>query len=308
MTSLRAWPRPLRGVVPPMITPLRDSETLDHAGLERVVGRLLDGGVAGVFILGTTGEGPSLSDRLRQETISAVCNLVQGRIPVLVGITETCLTSAVQLAKVAEECGADAVVTAPPYYFSPDSRELVRYVERITDSIGLPMVVYNIPSLTGCFFDFDAIRQLMQHDRIIGFKDSSGDMLYFHKMLQLIRQRPDWTVLMGPEELTAEAVLMGAHGGINGGANVHPRLYVDLCAAALAGDLARARELHLQVLDLAGRLYSVGTGSAPVIKGIKAALDVLGVCRDVCAEPLIPLAGPEKLLVRQHLRDLGLLE
>ena len=307
MTSLRAWPRPLRGIVPPMITPLRDTETLDHAGLERVVERLIGGGVAGLFILGTTGEGPSLSDRLRQELISAVCNQVQGRVPVLVGITETSFTAAVELSKVAEECGADAVVTAPPYYFCPDSRELVRYVQRITDSIGLPMVAYNIPSLTGCFFDFDAIRRLMEHDRIIGFKDSSADMLYFHKLLQITRQRPDWTVLMGPEELTAEAVLMGAHGGVNGGANVHPKLYVDMCAAALSQDLPRARELHGQVFDLAGRLYSVGPGSAPVIKGIKAALDILGVCRDVCAEPLIPLSGPEKLLVRQHLRDLGLL-
>lgn len=307
MSSLRVWPRPLRGVVPPMVTPLLDSETLDQAGVERVVERLISGGVAGLFILGTTGEGPSLSDRVRHELIECVCKLVQGRVPVLVGITETSYSSAVELSRFAEECGADAVVTAPPYYFCPDSRELVRYVQKVTDAIGLPMVIYNIPSLTGCFFDFDAIRRLMEHDRIIGFKDSSGDMLYFHKLLQATRQRPDWSILMGPEELTAEAVLMGAHGGVNGGANVNPRLYVELCEAALAQDLPRVRELHLKVLDLAGRLYSVGTGSAPVIKGIKAALDHLGVCRDVCAEPLIALSGPEKLLVRQHLRDLDLL-
>lgn len=308
MTSLRAWPRPLRGIVPPMVTPLLDTETLDCAGIERVVERLIGGGVAGLFILGTTGEGPSLSDRLREELIATVCNQVQGRIPVLVGITETSFTAAVELSRVAEDFGADAVVTAPPYYFCPDSQELIRYVQRVTDSIGLPMVIYNIPSLTGCFFDFDAIRKLMEHERIIGFKDSSGDMLYFHKLLQITRQRPDWSILMGPEELTAEAVLMGAHGGVNGGANVHPRLYVDLCNAALAQDLPRTRELHGQVLDLAGRLYSVGSGSAPVIKGIKAALDVMGVCGDACAEPLIPLSGPEKLMVRQHLYDLGLLD
>src|SRR5512140_1176965 len=119
--------RPLKGIVPPMVTPLLDRDQLDLDGLERLTDHILSGGVSGLFILGTTGEGPSLSYRLRGELIRRVCQPVKNRVPVLVGITDTAFVESVNLARAAAQAGADAVVVAPPYYLPEAQPELLEY-------------------------------------------------------------------------------------------------------------------------------------------------------------------------------------
>jgi len=170
------------------------------------------------------------------------------------------------------------------------------------------LFLYNMPALTKVSFELDTIRAAQQWDKVIGIKDSSCDMIYFHKMLAVAKQRPDWAVFVGPEELTAEAVLLGAHGGVNGGANLHPRLYVDLYQAAAAQDLQRVRQLHAQVMDLAGRIYTVGKHKSAIIKGLKCALSLLNVCDDCMAEPFRRFNEPERDKVRAHLIELRLLQ
>ncbi len=300
-------PSQLQGIVPPLITPLRERDTLDVPGLERLVERLITGGVSGLFILGTTGEGPSLSYRLRRELIERTCKLAAGRVPVLVGITDTSFTEAVQLARFAAEQGTHSVVAAAPYYFPAGQAELIEYLEDLIKELPLPLFLYNMPGLTKVSFEQETIRAAMQWEKVIGIKDSSCDMIYFHKLLRLTRERPDWSLLVGPEELTAEAVLLGAHGGVNGGANIHPRLYVDLYKAAAAQDLPRVRELQGRVMELASRIYAVGRHKSAIIKGIKCSLSLLGVCEDQMAEPFHRFREPERALVREHLVHLGLL-
>jgi 4-hydroxy-tetrahydrodipicolinate synthase len=251
----------LKGIIPPLVTPLSDRDTVDVAGLQRLIEHLIAGGVSGLFILGTTGEGPSLSYRLRRELIDHTCKLAAGRVPVLAGITDTSFTESVNLAHHAAEHGCHSVVLAAPYYFPAGQAELIEYLDDLVKELPLPMFLYNMPGLTKVNFEHDVIRAAMQWEKVIGLKDSSCDMIYFHKLLRLTQQRPDWSLLVGPEELTAEAVLLGAHGGVNGGANIHPRLYVDLYQAAAAQDLARVRELHTKVIDLAS--LQQGDGLAP---------------------------------------------
>jgi 4-hydroxy-tetrahydrodipicolinate synthase len=130
-----------RGVIPPLVTPLSDRDTLDHAGLSRLVKHVLAGGVHGLFILGTTGEAPSLSYRLRSELINRVCELANGRVPVLVGITDTAFVESVKLAHIAKDAGAKAVVLSTPYYFPAGQTELIGYVERISRELPLPLVL-----------------------------------------------------------------------------------------------------------------------------------------------------------------------
>src|ERR1039457_7001473 len=122
---------PLTGIVPPMITPLRDRDELDAAGLEKLLEHMLSGGVSGLFILGTTGKGPSLSYRLRRELIERVCKQVNRRVPVLVGITDTAFAESVQLARFAADSGADAVVVAPPYYMPEGQPELQEWLDHL---------------------------------------------------------------------------------------------------------------------------------------------------------------------------------
>ena len=291
------------GIIPPLVTPLIDRDTLDVAGLERLVEHVIAGGVSGIFILGTTGEGPSLGYRLRRELIERTCALVRRRVRVLVGITDTAFVESVNVARWSAEAGADAVVLAPPYYLPEGQPELQEYLGCLVPELPLPLFLYNMPSLTKVQYELETLRRAMDNPRIIGLKDSSGNMTYFHRAIGLLKYRPDWSLLIGPEELLADAVFAGGHGGVSGGANVFPRLYVDLYHAARAGDIAKARELHALVMRV-GELYCVGRHSSAIIKGIKCALSVLGICDDCMAEPFTHFREPERAKVQALLAAL----
>ncbi len=161
-----------------------------------------------------------------------------------------------------------------------------------------------MPALTKVSFEVETVRRAMDEPRIIGLKDSSCSMIYLHRILALLPHRPDWPVLVGPEEMLAEAVLAGAHGGVNGGANLFPQLYVKLFEAARAGDLAQVRQLHELVLRVSEGLYRIGRHSSAIIKGIKAALSLSGICDDFLAEPFQRFHEPERTRVRQVLDEL----
>ena len=304
LMSTELFRQPLRGIIPPVITPLSDRDTLDRAGLERVLEHMLAGGVKGLFILGTTGEGPSLGYRLRREVIEATCQIVKHRVPVLVGITDTAFVESVGIARSAAEAGADAVVLAPPYYLPEGQPELREYLDRLIPQLPLPLFLYNMPSLTKVPFELDIVKWAMQQPRVVGLKDSSGNMGYFNRLLELRGQRPDWTIVTGPEELLAESVVLGGHGGVNGGANIFPRLYVNLHAAAEAGDLQRTRELHSLVIAVVSKLYGIGRHSSAVIKGIKCAVSCLGLAGDFMAEPFHRFREPERKVVEAAVVEL----
>lgn len=295
---------PLTGIVPPMITPLRDRDELDIAGLERLVEHILGGGVSGLFILGTTGEGPSLSYRLRRELIERVCRQVKGRVPVLVGITDTAFVESVNVARQSADAGATAVVLATPYYLPQGQPELQEYLTHLVPELPLPLYLYNMPGLTKVSFEIETVRRAMDEPRIIGLKDSSGNMTYFHRLVGLLPHRPDWTLLVGPEEMLLDTVLAGGHGGVNGGANLFPKLYVRLYEAALAGNLARGRALHAAVMRVSNSLYRVGRHSSAIIKGLKCALACRGVCDDFMAEPFHRFRAEERMQVERLLKEL----
>ena len=168
----------LKGIVPPMITPLLGRDQLDVAGFENVLERVLGGGVHGIFILGTTGEAPSLSYRLRREVIDRACKIVRGRVPVLVGITDTSMVEAVSLARHAATAGAQALVTAAPYYFPEGQPELIDFVEGLVPQLPLPLYVYAKNSLVPIPLFFDSIT-LPPHIRII-FRHSGWCVLFRH--------------------------------------------------------------------------------------------------------------------------------
>ena len=303
MTALRL-PSPLTGIIPPMVTPLLDAETLDREGLTRLVEHILGGGVHGLFILGTTGEGPSLAYALRREMISAVCAQVRARVPVLVGITDTAFAESVALAHHAAQSGASAVVVAPPPYFASSQAELLGYFRRLALASPLPVVLYNMPVHTKVFIDAATVLAAAAVPQIVGLKDSSGNMTYFHQVRLLLSQRPDFTMLVGPEELLGESVLLGGHGGVNGGANLSPELYVGLFHAARAGDLAKVRALHTRVLQQSTELYTVGGTGASLLQGLKCALSLRGLCHDALAEPFTRFGPAERATIAARMEAL----
>jgi dihydrodipicolinate synthase/N-acetylneuraminate lyase len=289
-----------------MVTPLRAADALDEAGLERLVPHILAGGVHGLFILGTTGEGPALSYRLRRELVTRACRAVAGRVPVLVGITDTAFEESVALARHAADCGAAAVVAAPPYYMPLAQPELLEYLTHLAARLPLPLMLYNMPSCTKVSFEPETVVAAAAISGIVGLKDSSGDLAYFRRVRELLRGKPEFALFMGPEERLAEAMELGASGGVTGGANICPGLYVGLYEAAVAGDYARVELLHRRVLALSAALYRLGGHGSSYLKGVKGALACLGICDDFLAEPFHRFREPERERLRKQLAGLGL--
>jgi dihydrodipicolinate synthase/N-acetylneuraminate lyase len=294
------------GIIPPLITPLLDRDTLDEAGLERLVEHVVSGGVSGLFILGTTGEAPSLGYRLRAELIEQTCRLVAGRVPVLVGITDTAFVESINLAHCAADCGATAVVLALPYYFPTSQPELVEYVEHMLPELPLPLMLYNMPTLTKVWFEIETLKRLAVDEKIIGVKDSSGDMDYYARLCALKGERPDWSFLCGPEDRLIESIALGGHGGVNGGANVIPKLFTAAYQSAIDGDTARCAELQ-QKIEAFDVIYEIGKHASRHIKATKCAASILGLCDDFMAEPFHRFNEPERAKVAAILRKLGVI-
>lgn len=273
-----------KGIIPPLVTPLAGRDTLDRPGFKRLIERVIRGGVHGVFILGTTGEAPSLSYRLRREVIQLACQEVNGRVPVLVGITDTSSVESVNLADYAFSQGAKALVLTAPYYFPAGQRELIDYVEDMLPRLPLPLLLYNMPSMTKIWFEIDSLKHLATFQGIIGVKDSSGDLGYYKELCKLKQIRPDWSILLGPEALLTLSMDLGGDGGIAGGANVYPRLFVQCYEAKMAGDADRVAELN-QKIDEFQAVYTIGKYASKYIKATKCCLSVLGICDDFMERP-----------------------
>ncbi len=294
----------LNGIVPPMVTPLADYDSLDITGLEKLIEHIIAGGVNGLFILGTTGEAAALGYQLRRELIERTCQQVNSRIPVLVGITDTSYTESVRLAEHAAQKGAQALVIAPPYYYTASQDELLGYFEQLAKELPLPLFLYNMPGCTKMKIERETVRQAANIPGIIGLKDSSADMMYLQKLRQMMANRPDFPLFIGPEELLAEFILMGGNGGISAGANLFPELYVNLYNAAKAGDAAATRELQKKVIQISNNIYGATQHGSSCIKGLKYALCISGICSDQLAKPFHQLSQSEQKIIEHFLAEM----
>ena len=294
----------LSGVIPPLVSPLSSRDEIDQAGLARLIEHVLAGGVHGLFLLGTTGEAPSLSYRLRRELIDRVTAQVAGRVPILVGITDTSFVESVHLAEHAAQAGATALVLSTPYYFPAGQTELTGYVENLVRELPLPLVLYNMPSLTKVWFEIETLEKLAAIPKIIGLKDSSGDLAYFERAIALKKIRPDWSIMIGPEAKLPDAMRLGGDGGVAGGGNIFPTLFVDCYNACVSGDTARINTLQSDINALQ-QIYEVGKYASKYIKATKCCLSLLGICDDFMAEPFHRFRSTERERVRAILDSLS---
>lgn len=294
---------PLRGLITPLATPLAESNrpepSLDIPALERLIDHVIDGGVTAIFLLGSTGEFSSLGREMRKEIIRRASAHVHGRVPVLAAITDTAIGESLHLADVAVEAGVDALVLAAPYYFEHSQDDLLRYVEQITARITVPLFLYNIPHLTKTSFDPETVRRAADLPRVVGLKDSTGDLKYLDKTVALLRDRPEFSILIGPEEMLLECMKRGAIGGVCGGSNLNPRLFVDLYNAIASGDMQKAEVLQESVQRMSRALYQVGFSGSSYLRGIKAALALAGLCRPEPAPPYSPFSDAEYALLKE---------
>ena len=305
----------INGLIPPMVTPLDAKRRLDKKGTRNMVHHLLKGGVDGIFLLGTTGEGPHLSYAVREELVKTVCGLVKGRVPVLVGITETDLDDAVAFAAKCKAHGAAAVVAAPPYYFKLTQAECVAWFTKMADRLPLPLVIYDMPAHTDTIIEPATIAKLAAHPNIVAMKDSSSIIALFNKFRLVVGTdgasggpaplpKDGFSLFMGPDEAMGEAVLLGADGGVCTGANLWPAQFKAMYLAAKAGDAEKVRRLQRFTTMSSYLLYGLGQGQIGFLKGVKAALAEMGLIQNVLAAPFEPFGGKELVQVRAALRRL----
>ena len=291
---------PLKGIIPPMVTPLLENKELDSAGLKNLIEYLLEGRVHGIFLLGTNGEGPSLGYGLRKQLITEACKIVDHRVPVLVGITDTSFEASLEIAHHAQSEGADALVVAPPFYFPLSEKEIIDYFRALAPLLPLPFLVYNIPSCTKLKLSPATVKKAKELGAI-GVKDSSGDLAVLYTFIEAFKDTPDFSVIVGDELFLSDAILKGGHGAVAGGANVFPKLFVELYEASLCIDVDRIANLQEKVIYIHNTVYNVENSPTRSIKAIKCALSILGICEDYMASPLHRLDAERRSEIKRYL-------
>lgn len=293
---------PLRGIIPPMITPLLQNRSLDVIGLEKLIAHVLEGGVHGLFLLGTTGEGPSLDHQLRKKMISEACVIVNKSVPVLVGITDTSFEESLELANYAKEAGADILVVAPPYYFPISQKEMQDYLADLAPRLPLPFLLYNMPSCTKLHLSIETVKRGRELGAI-GIKDSSGNQDYLFSLIESFQNDAQFSVITGNEASLPEMTRRGGHGAVAGGANFFPKLFVALYNACMTND-TKAISKHLAWVNWIGdTIYNVGKEDSKYVKGTKCTLSIMGICHDYSANPIRRFNETERAKVATFLAN-----
>jgi len=293
---------PLKGIIPPIITPLLNDNEIDVTGTGKLIEHLISGGVHGIFLLGTTGEATNLSYKLRTDFISKACSLINKRIPVLVGITDTSFEGSLEIAGIAKSAGADAVVIAAPYYIPMSQEEMLEYLEDLVPKLPLPFLLYNMPSCTKMHMSVEIVKKAKELGAI-GIKDSSGNVSYLYSLIEEFKDSPDFSIIAGTEIFLPETIIYGGHGAVAGGANLFPRLYVDLYEASIANDLKKIALLRDKLIQIENKIYNVGENTSKYIKSIKCALSVMGICDDYVAHPFRKFDEFKRQQIENNLKE-----
>jgi 4-hydroxy-tetrahydrodipicolinate synthase len=304
-------PRPLTGVIPPVCTPFTEDYEIDVPSLERLIGFLLDNGVHGVFMLGSTSETATLTDAQRQVVLDVAVRTVAGQVPVLAGVIDMGTARMIDHARIAQRAGVDGLVATGPFYIRPNEDEIIGHYRAIRQAVDLPLFAYDIPQNVQTKLDRATILALAGEGVIAGLKDSSGNDGNFRGVLLDTRHIHGFSVLTGSETTVDNALLMGAHGVVPGIGNVDPAGFVRIFDAVSAGDLDLARREQERLFNLFG-ITRQATGraghTASALGGFKTALMVRGViATNVTGRPMTRLNADETGRVRQILVECALL-
>ena len=293
------------GLMPAMVTPFDERGELDLAATEAVIERFIEAGVSGISPLGSTGEASHLTSDERKRFAEEVVRIAAGRVPIVIGVGFSGTRETEELARHAQEAGADAVLVVSPFYWKVGEEALFRHFATVAEAVDIPVVIYNLPMLTGIDLSPSLVARIAAEcPNAVGLKDTVTEYNHVVGVLQKVKPvRPDFSVLCGWEDLILPSLLAGADGSICAFANVAPELFVNLVEAAQSGDLTRAAELHRKVLTL----VTLGVHSDPAMGAIKVAMNKLGVpISPAVRGPALPATDEEA--IEAVLDDVGLLE
>ncbi|MBS1229616.1 MAG: dihydrodipicolinate synthase [Proteobacteria bacterium] len=290
----------ITGSIVAIVTPMLEDGSLDLPGMRRLVDFHVQEGTDAICVVGTTGESPTVNVEEHHELIRLVVKQVAGRIPVIAGTGANSTAEAIEMTQFAKEAGADAALSVVPYYNKPTQEGIYRHFRAIAEAVDIPVILYNVPGRTVADMSNETTLRLAQIPNVVGIKDATGNI---DRVGELIARAPQgFSVYSGDDASACAAMLMGGQGDISVVANVAPRLMHELCAAALGGDLVKARQLNFRLLGLHRQLFCEAN---PI--PVKWACQQLGLIKDGIRLPLTPLSPEYHERVRAAMREAGLL-
>ena len=293
----------LTGSLVAIATPMRKGGALDLAGLGKLIDFHVANGTAGIVIVGTTGESPTVDVDEHRMLIRTAVEQARGRVPVIAGTGANSTAEAIELTTYAKEAGAHSGLSVVPYYNKPTQEGMYRHFRTIAEKVDLPLILYNVPSRTAADLGNDTILRLAQIPGIVGIKDATADLARGSELIRaLLAADKRGFAIYGGDITALPLLLMGAHGIISVTANVAPKLVAEMCKAALAGDIATARACNDRLIPLHRNLF-VEANPIPV----KWALSEMRLIENELRLPLLPLSERHFEAVRGALREAGCL-
>ena len=300
-----------KGIVPPILTPLKPDETVDKPSLKRLVKHLLDNGVHGIWATGTTGEFPCIADKERIAAIETIVEAVNGKVPVIANIGDASTQRCVELGLAIKNSGADAVASTPPYYYPNSQDELLAHFRYIREKVGLPVFIYNIPPTVKVTVNPETTVQLAKEGTVVGIKDSSGQgELWADLVMGIDLAGAKLWRFLGTRARISTCRGVGAHGAIPSGANLFPAFAVKAWELGEAGKFEEARKYDDLIIK-ASKVMSLNKGGCPnsgTLSGMKSALKIMGIIdNDTVSRPLRPYTEEEKARIPAILKEVGLM-
>lgn len=292
--------KPILGSIVALVTPMHEDGSVDYPALKALIDWHIAEGTDVIGVVGTTGESATVSVDEHCEIIRVAVAHAAGRVPIMAGAGANSTAEAIELSRFAKEVGADCTLQVVPYYNKPSQEGIYRHFKAIAEAVDIPVMLYNVPGRTVADMQHETVLRLAQVPGIFGVKEATGSI---ERAAWLIKQAPaGFSIYSGDDSTAVALMLLGGHGNVSVTANVAPRLMHELCKAAMTGDLARAREIHLQLLPLHKHLFC-----EPSPAPAKWALNRLGRCGNALRLPLVELTAAGQAQVDAALRDAGLL-
>jgi len=290
----------ITGSIVAIVTPMHEDGSLDLPCLRKLVDFHVQEGTDAIVVVGTTGESPTVDVEEHQELIRVVVDQAAGRIPVIAGTGANSTSEAIEMTEFAKKVGADAALSVVPYYNKPTQEGLYRHFRSIAEATDIPVILYNVPGRTVADLGNETTLRLAQIPNIVGIKDATGNM---ERGAELINRAPEGFSVFSGDDGTACALLMlGGKANISVVANVAPRMMHEMCAAAISGNLAKARELNFRLSALSRQLFCEAN---PI--PVKWACQQMGLMEGGIRLPLTPLSPECHERVRSAMRQAGLL-
>ncbi|MBD3183891.1 4-hydroxy-tetrahydrodipicolinate synthase [Candidatus Poribacteria bacterium] len=293
----------VKGIYPALVTPMNSDESINEEGLKKIIEHVINGGVHGLFILGSQGESFALNPDEKKQVIEISVETVADRIPVCVGTGMITTAQSVKFTRTAKELGVNSISVITPYFISPNQKELLEHFKTIAEAAdGVPVLLYNNPNRTGVSISIETVIKMAEIDNVAGMKDSSADLIQTMNYIEATKDM-DFSVMVGNDASIFATLLSGGKGAVAATANVAPELIVGIYESVMAGDIEKARELQYALFPIR-KAFKLGT--FPVV--VKEALNIMGLPAGPARKPVTGLTSDKKKELKNILQKAGLIK